>query len=298
MSQAVYFYFMSLSSLQLDAFLAAAKSLNFSRAAESLFITQSALSQRIKNLELTMGAILFIRDPSQIKITEIGEKLLRYCQTKDSMEDELLINLTSKEGGELAGITRIGAFSSILRSVVIPSMSSLLRKYPKIQCDFIHEETPVLPSLLDRSECDFVILDYPMDSPLIEKHLLGYEEYIVIESQEYSCPENIYLDNSPGDTATEHFFSSQDGSPPEYGRRFMGETYGIIAGVEAGLGRSVMPVHLLSGRPHLKKVEGFKLYKRNITLHYKKQSYYSQLHKRVVEQLKDRCSNYLGKQTE
>jgi len=288
---------MSLSSLQLDAFLAAAKSLNFSRAAESLFITQSALSQRIKNLELTMGATLFIRDPSQIKITEIGEKLLGYCQTKDSMEDELLLNLTSKEGDELAGIIKIGAFSSVLRSVVIPSMSSLLRKNPKIQCDFIHEETPALPTLLDRSECDFIILDYPMDSSLIEKHLLGYEEYIVIESQEYSCPKDIFLDNSPEDTATEHFFNAQEGSIPKYKRRFMGETYGIIAGVEAGLGRSVMPVHLLSGRPHLKKVEGFKLYKREITLHYKKQSYYSQLHKRVVEKLKDRCGNYLGRQT-
>ena len=287
---------MSLSSLQLDAFLAAAKSLNFSRAAESLFITQSALSQRIKNLELTMGATLFIRDPSQIKITEIGEKLLRYCQTKDAMEDELLLNLTSIEGGELAGIVRIGAFSSVLRSVVIPSMSSLLRKNPKIQCDFIHKETPGLPSLLERSECDFIILDYPMESASVEKHLLGYEEYIVIESSEYTCPENIYLDNSLNDTATEQFFNAQDGPAPKYERRFMGETYGIIAGVEAGLGRSVMPVHLLTERPHLKKVEGFHLYKREITLHYKKQSYYSELYKQVKKQLTDKCKNYLGKQ--
>lgn len=287
---------MSLSSLQLDAFLAAAKSLNFSRAAESLFITQSALSQRIKNLELTMGATLFIRDPSQIKITEIGEKLLRYCQTKDAMEDELLLNLTSIEGGELAGIVRIGAFSSILRSVVIPSMSSLLRKNPKIQCDFIHKETPGLPSLLDRSECDFIILDYALESPSVEKHILGYEEYIVIESLNYTCPDSIYLDNSPEDTATEQFFNAQNESTPKYKRRFMGETYGIIAGVESGLGRSVMPIHLLTKRPHLKKVEGFKLYKREITLHYKKQSYYSELHKQVVEQLTDKCESYLGEQ--
>ena len=287
---------MSLSSLQLDAFVATAKSLNFSRAAESLFITQSALSQRIKNLELTIGATLFIRDPSQIKITEIGEKLLRYCQTKDSMEDELLFNLTSGESGELAGIVRIGAFSSILRSVVIPSMSSLLRKNPRVQCDFIHEETPGLPSLLERSECDFVILDYPMESASIEKHLLGYEEYIVIESSEYTYPENIYLDNSPDDTATEQFFRTQEKTPAGYGRRFMGETYGIIAGVESGLGRSVMPIHLLTGRPHLKKVEGFNPYKREITLHYKKQSYYSELYKQIIKQLTDNCSSYLGKQ--
>jgi DNA-binding transcriptional LysR family regulator len=288
---------MSLSSLQLDAFLAAAKSLNFSRAAESLFITQSALSQRIKNLELTMGATLFIRDPSQIKITEIGEKLLGYCQTKDAMEDELLLDLTSVEGGELAGIIRIGAFSSVLRSVVIPSMSSLLRKNQKIQCDFIHKETPGLPAMLDRSECDFIILDYPIESPGIEKHLLGYEEYIVIESLEHSCPHDIFLDNSHDDTATEQFFNAQTGTIPTYKRRFMGETYGIIAGVEAGLGRSVMPIHLLTGRPHLKKVEGFEIYRREITLHYKKQSYYSELHKQIVLKLVSSCGSYLGIQT-
>jgi len=175
-------------------------------------------------------------------------------------------------------------------------MSSLLRKNPKIQCDFVHKETPALPSLLERSECDFIILDYPIDSPSIEKHLLGYEEYIVIESQDYSCPENIFLDNSPDDTATEQFFNSQDVSTPKYERRFMGETYGILAGVEAGLGRSVMPVHLLTGRPHLKKVEGYSLYKREITLHYKKQSYYSELHKQVVKKLINRCGDYLGQQ--
>ena len=169
-------------------------------------------------------------------------------------------------------------------------MSSLLRKNPKIQCDFVHEETSGLPSLLDRSECDFIILDYPMESPLIEKHLLGYEEYIVIESQGYTCPKNIYLDNSFEDTATEQFFNAQNGSVPKYERRFMGETYGIIAGVESGLGRSVMPLHLLTERPHLKKVEGFNLYKREITLHYKKQSYYSELYKQVIIQLSDNCN--------
>ncbi len=243
-----------------------------------------------------MGATLFIRDPSQIKITEIGEKLLRYCQTKDSMEDELLFNLTSSDSGELAGIVRIGAFSSILRSVVIPSMSSLLRQNPKVQCDFVHEETPGLPTLLERSECDFIILDYPMESSSTEKRLLGYEEYIVIESSEYTYPENIYLDNSPDDTATEQFFRAQGETAVKYERRFMGETYGIIAGVESGLGRSVMPVHLLTGRPHLKKVEGFNPYKREITLYFKQQSYYSELYKQVIKQLIDNCESYLGKQ--
>ncbi len=285
---------MSLSSLQLDAFVAVARLLNFSKAAESLFITQSALSQRIKNLEQTIGANLFIREPGRIRITEMGERLLRYCTLKDSMEQELLFNLLPSNEGQLGGIISIGAFSSILRSVVIPAMSSLLRKNPKIQCDFVHEETQGLPELFERSECDFIILDYSLESPGIEKVILGYEEYVVIESGEYKCPENVYLDNAPDDPATADFFNNQGGTPPEYRRRFMGETYGIIAGVETGLGRSVMPIHLLTERPHLKRVEGFKEYKKAITLHFYKQSYYSDLHEAVVKQLKENCSKYLN----
>lgn len=285
---------MSLSSLQLDAFVAVARLLNFSKAAESLFITQSALSQRIKNLEQTIGANLFIREPGRIRITEMGERLLRYCTLKDSMEQELLFTLLPSNEGQLGGIISIGAFSSILRSVVIPAMSSLLRKNPKIQCDFVHEETQGLPKLFERSECDFIILDYSLESPGIEKVILGYEEYVVIESGEYKCPENVYLDNAPDDPATADFFNNQGGTPPEYRRRFMGETYGIIAGVETGLGRSVMPIHLLTERPHLKRVEGFKEYKKAITLHFYKQSYYSDLHEAVVKQLKENCSKYLN----
>ncbi len=285
---------MSLSSLQLDAFVAVAKLLNFSKAAESLFITQSALSQRIKNLEQTIGANLFIREPGNVRITEMGERLLRYCTIKDSMEQELLFNLLPSNEGQLGGITSVGAFSSILRSVIIPAMSSLLRNNPKIQCNFIHEETGGLPELLERSECDFIILDYKMESKDIETVVLGYEEYVVIESTEYKCPENVYLDNAPEDPATADFFLNQGGEPPAYTRRFMGETYGIIAGVEAGLGRSVMPVHLLAERPHLKKVEGFSEYRKPITLHYYKQSYYSDLHKSVVRQLSENCGKYLN----
>ena len=285
---------MSLSSLQLDAFVAVARLLNFSKAAESLFITQSALSQRIKNLEQTIGANLFIREPGNLRLTEMGQRLFRYCTIKDSMEQELLFNLLPSNEGQIGGITTIGAFSSILRSVIIPAMSSLLRKNPKIQCNFIHEETQGLPELFDRSECDFIILDYVMETPDVETKLLGYEEYVVIESTEYKCPENVYLDNAPEDPATADFFLNQGIDPPEYSRRFMGETYGILAGVEAGLGRSVMPVHLLSGRPHLKKVEGFKEYRKPITLHYRKQSYYSDLHKAVIKQLTENSGKYLN----
>lgn len=81
---------MSLPSLYLDAFLAVAQTQGFSSAASILNITQSALSQRIKNLEEHLGLTLFIRTPNGANLTEQGERLLRYCQTRDSLESELV----------------------------------------------------------------------------------------------------------------------------------------------------------------------------------------------------------------
>ncbi len=87
---------MSLSSLHLDAFFAAAQSLNFSRAARDLHITQSALSQRVKALEEDLGLTLFVRLPRGVQLTEAGERLLRYCQARSSLESELIEHLTGR----------------------------------------------------------------------------------------------------------------------------------------------------------------------------------------------------------
>ena len=67
---------MSLPSNRLDAFVAVARTQHFSRAAEGLFITQSALSQRVKQLEDFLGVTLFIRDREGARLTEKGERLL------------------------------------------------------------------------------------------------------------------------------------------------------------------------------------------------------------------------------
>jgi DNA-binding transcriptional LysR family regulator len=289
---------MSLSSLQLDAFVAVAKTQNFSKAADLLFITQSALSQRIKNLEITIGANLFIREPSGIRITEIGERLLKYCQVKDALEQELLFNLMPHEDGELAGLVRIGVFSSVLPSAIIPALGELLRQNQKIQCDFIHREVQGLPLLLERGEVDFIVLDSVLNIASIEQHILGFEEYRVIESSKFDTPEDVYLDNSPEDPATEHYFSHLGLEVPNYRRLYMGETYGILAGVEQGLGRAVMPVHLITEDRGVRIVEGFSAYRRPIVLHFPKQKYYPQLHKSVIEELARECPKFLKSSAE
>ncbi len=83
-------------------FFAAARALNFSQAAEQLHITQPGLSQRIKALEDDLGLTLFTRLPRGVQLTEAGARMLKYCQARASMEEELVEHLPARRTGSAA----------------------------------------------------------------------------------------------------------------------------------------------------------------------------------------------------
>jgi DNA-binding transcriptional LysR family regulator len=284
---------MSLPSSYLDAFLAVAKTEGFSSAAKKLNITQSALSQRIKNLEDEMGLTLFIRTPMGANLTEQGERLLRYCQTRDSLEEELIYDLNTSKTFEMAGTIKIAGYSSVLRSVLMPSLKPLLEKHPNILCEFICATNIELPSLLQRSEVDFIVMDSKIEKANLQTQILGHENYVMIERKKSSERNDIYLDNDSNDRATELFFKAQGGKAPKYRRSYFDDCYGIIDGVALGLGRAVMPEHLVSDNNMIKITKPAKPYKVDVVLHYFQQPFYSRLHEAVIESLSKNADTFL-----
>lgn len=275
---------MDIATHELKAFVEIAKTQNMTIAAKNLFVTQSALSQRIQKLESMLECTLFIRNKSGLKLTEAGHKVLRYAQGVRSLEEEFLSDIQSSSY-EMAGNIRIAAFSSVLRSLIIPKLAPFLRKNNKVNCEFQSYEVVELLGILERAEADLVICDYRMNKSHITEVLIGHEEYVVIESSKYKSPENVYLDHGPHDNATESFFSTQKNAPKFYKRTFMGDVYGILDGVEEGLGRAVTSKHLLKNRKNLKIVAGFKSYSREIVLHHFKKDYIPKLHSAVIKTL-------------
>ncbi len=131
---------MSLSSLNLDAFSEVARVRSFSKAAEKLHVTQSALSQRVLNLEADLGSSLFIRDPSGLRLTDLGQKLLRYCHSRSNARIRIY-GVTQISGcGKFEGIVRIGAYSTVDRSVVLPVFTDLIRRHPGVHLELRSQE--------------------------------------------------------------------------------------------------------------------------------------------------------------
>lgn len=272
---------MKLSHLNLSAFYACAQELNVSAAAQKLGVTQSALSQRLSALESELELTLFIRDPKGLILTDEGTKFLRYAEQIKNAEDEILLDL---KGGKLGGTIRIAGFSSVMRSKVMPALAPFLRKHPELMVDFQTFEIFELPKILETSRADFILLDYALEKKNIKGLKLFEEEYVVIESARYDSPTDVYLDHAAHDMATEEFFHAQK-LVPNYKRMYMGDIYGIVQGVEEGLGRAVMCRHLIEDNKKIKIVKGFKKFNKPVAVHYYERSYYPKLHELVLKVL-------------
>ena len=283
---------MQLSSRQLEAFVVVARTLNFTRAAERLNLTQSALSQRIRKLEEELGAALFVRAPGAVRLTDTGTRILRYCEAKESLESEILADLATSNSEELAGGIRIAGHLSIMRPVALPILAPLLREHPKVHCELINADLKKLPGMLKQGEADLVILDHALPWAALETFHLGDEAYVAIESAQFTTRPDVYLDINPDDQITERFFQFQ-GAGPAYRRSYMADVYGIIDGVALGMGRAVVPRHMLAGRQDVRVLPEYRPQPTGVWLHHYTLPYYSRLQQAVVELLVRTCPTAL-----
>lgn len=271
---------MTLSSAHLEAFQVLAQTLNFTKAAEKLHVTQSALSQRIKNLEEELNTTLFIRDRAGLKLTATAEDLVRYCRCKNSLEEEFLSSLKSQD---LTGSIRIGGFSTVMSSVIVPRLAPLLQKHNGLQFQNIVDEIETLPAKLQRGEIDYMILDRKEARDELEAVLLGHEQNVLIQQKKYKGVD-IYLDHTPDDETTFRYLKSAGKKSKNIERRYLADIYGIIEGVRHGLGRAVVPKHLIDEK-EFEIIEPKTILEVPVYLHFYSQPYYSKLHQEILKTL-------------
>lgn len=117
------------------AFVTVAREGSFTRAAAALGVTQSALSQAIRGLEERLRIRLLTRTTRSVAPTPAGERLAQAIGSRfDEIEAELdaLTELRDKP----AGTVRITCGDSVLRTVLLPKLTPLLREYPDITLEF------------------------------------------------------------------------------------------------------------------------------------------------------------------
>lgn len=120
----------------LAAFVRVARERSFTRAAAQVGVSQSALSQTIRNLEKRLGIRLLTRTTRSVSPTEAGEQLLRTIEPRFE-EIELELAALNSQRDTPAGKIRITAGEHPAMTVLAPALERLVPKYPDISVEII-----------------------------------------------------------------------------------------------------------------------------------------------------------------
>ena len=185
---------------QLKYFVKVAEYLNFSEAAKMLFVTQSTLSQQIRQLEQELNTPLFQRNSHSVSLTEAGEKLLPYAINTLNSADTCFDRIHDLQK-LLTGTLNIGvtySFSPILTETLLTFMN----RYPKVRLNIFYKPMSELMSMLSHRELDFVLAFKPC-TPYegIESHVLFDNNLVAIVHDGHSLTHKDSI--TPADL--EHF---------------------------------------------------------------------------------------------
>ena len=160
---------------QLKYFVKVAEALNFSEAAKSLFMAQSALSQQIGQLEQELNTLLFQRTNHGVSLTEAGEELLpmalQTIRAAESCEERM-----QDCRKEVSGVLDIGAtytFSPLLTKTLLVFM----KLYPQVKLNIHYKPIAELMVMLEKHEVDFV-LAFKSD-----QHHIGIQSHVLFNSR-------------------------------------------------------------------------------------------------------------------
>jgi DNA-binding transcriptional LysR family regulator len=178
---------------QVRYFLAAAKALSFTRAAEICHVSQPALTTAIKKLEAQLGSPLFHREGRQIALTEFGRRMQPHLS--QIVEQERAAETVAKDFRLLNQVPiRFGVMSTIGPMRLAALMAAFEQNSPGIEIAVRDGAPEALAAQLDADELDMAILN-PLDGlgDNYRAEPLYTERYVVLLPPEHSFGERNAL---------------------------------------------------------------------------------------------------------
>jgi DNA-binding transcriptional LysR family regulator len=165
---------------QLRTLRAVARTLNFTRAAEQLNLTQSAVSHQLKALEGELGEPLFARARRGVRLTEAGQTALEHAERILEEVEALRQRLTGKGGGP-AGRVKAAAATQAFVYLFVPLFEEFMRGHPGVEVAFratTGTDQTVADILGGAADVGFASL--PVYSPLVTQELFEDELLVVV----------------------------------------------------------------------------------------------------------------------
>lgn len=283
---------------------------SLTKAAQNLFITQSALSQQIDKLEQEFHTKLFLYENGKMLPTEAGEILYRGCEQMISIKEQayLQMHMLEKETTQYISVAVDRQVASIIISEVIPAFKLL---YPGCRLNIVEQDAFVAMQMLKDHKIDLAImLELEHSYPMVQQEILCENEvYLAVSRKHPSAQPFQWEDSIVKQPIDLHLFQEAEfilGKPSsclraEVNRRLKAEGiipnifveinnfYAMQKMVEKNSGVAFIPASCCAGYPGLYYLHLKPRFYYNIMLAWNKQNKQTEQMEALMELIRARC---------
>jgi DNA-binding transcriptional LysR family regulator len=243
---------MPINFRQLEVFRTVAETRSFTRASHVLFISQSTVSQHVRELEDSLGIQLFNRDRRKVWLTPAGEDLVeRGRQIFRMLEEAETAVRTARD--PYRGKVAFGCASTTLLYHLPGILVEYIRRFPGVELKITGGTIQDVAAQLWSGALDFALVVLPLSSPALERMVLFEEPFAMVLPAKHQLARRNRLQIA--EVAGERFILHQPGQntrklidkylfkkriTPHVGVE-LAETEAIKAMVARGLGVSILP---------------------------------------------------------
>jgi DNA-binding transcriptional LysR family regulator len=172
-----HFFLLIMDTELLKTFMEVSRTRHFGRAAENLYLTQSAVSFRIRQLESVLGVELFSRQRNNIQLTEAGEKLMPLAENSVLLEQRIRQEIAVSTGKSMQLML---AATPNLWDCLLPGFTVLLQSFPDSAVNAqAHSSGNLVRQLSERTLDVAFMLDAPKVEDVVSLELLTLPLYLV-----------------------------------------------------------------------------------------------------------------------
>jgi DNA-binding transcriptional LysR family regulator len=246
---------------RLQVFYTVARLLSFTKAAESLHMTQPAVTFQIRQLEEYFNTRLFDRTHNKISLTEAGEEVYGYAERIIGLYTEM-DNQVRKLTGDVIGVLVVGASTTIAEYKIPTVLGEFQKNFPNVKLRLKVSNTVGIVHMVENNEVDVGIVEAPVYNKNLVMKTCWCDQLMVI------CPPNhdlagkkavgieqllpyAFIGREEGSGTREVISSYFDEFAQKYSSLKASMEFGspesIKSAVEAGLGISIIP------NPHFRR---------------------------------------------
>ena len=162
----------------LQYLVAVADHRHFGKAAEASFVSQPTLSTQLKKLEQELGVELIERNPRQILLTDVGERVVAQAREVLSGADAIR-ELARQAQDPGSGTVRLGLFPTLAPYLLPHVVPPVHERFPRLELLLVEEKTEVVVDQLLQGRLDAGVLALPVHEPALHEELLFEEDFVL-----------------------------------------------------------------------------------------------------------------------